>query len=351
MWWGVQWRERQTEWRARRIADPVARLRFLKLQKQRPTRSNRTTTLVALALTGMIASGTTASAPGVAIAKGRTAERQLGQIWLVELRADRETYSNGLQVDLGFAVRNTTRSGRPAGIVYHTTESQLAEFDPAENQKLRRLGRGLVAYVREERAYHYVIDRFGRVFRVVAESDIAHHAGHSVWADERQTYVGLNDSFLAIALETQTRTGDEAPEITPAQTHAARISTDMLRSRYGIPGGNCVTHAQVSVNPRNFRVGWHTDWAGNFPFAELGLPDNYLRPLPAIEKFGFGYDPAFFAATGAQMWRGVVAAEDRLRARAAKDNLTIAALKSALREEYRQRILLAEGERSARTNQ
>jgi len=30
------------------------------------------------------------------------------------------------------------------------------------------------------------------------------------------------------------------------------------------------------------------------------LPENYELPLPAVEKFGFGYDPAFFAATGAR---------------------------------------------------
>jgi len=40
--------------------------------------------------------------------------------------------------------------------------------------------------------------------------------------------------------------------------------TDMLRKRYGIPAGNCVTHAQVSVNPSNLLIGYHIDWASSF---------------------------------------------------------------------------------------
>jgi hypothetical protein len=36
-----------------------------------------------------------------------------------------------------------------------------------------------------------------------------------------------------------------------------------------------VVHAQVSINPGNRRIGWHTDWGAGFPFREIGLPDNY----------------------------------------------------------------------------
>jgi hypothetical protein len=190
--------------------------------------------------------------------------------------------------------------------------------------------------VQEERAYHYLIDRFGRVHRIVQEEDAAFHAGNSVWADDTGEYVRLNHQFFGVSLETQTRPGDELPEVAPSQIHSLRVLTEMLRARYNIPAGNCVTHAQVSVNPGNFRVGWHTDWAGNFPFEAVGLPDNYLRPLPAIAKFGFGYDPVFFAATGAAMWRGVVAAEDELRFRAAREGISVAELRRQLRQHYRE---------------
>ncbi len=276
------------------------------------------------------------SAPGVPAKPKPSTEP--AKVWLVEARSDRESYSNGLQIDLSAATTNRKRLHVPSGIVYHTTESQLADFDSSQNRRLQHLGKALLDYVRDERGYHYVIDRFGRVFRVVAEDDIAFHAGNSVWADPSQTYVNLNGRFLAVAIESATRPGDDPAAITRAQVQSTRLLTEMLRSRYRIAATNCVTHAQVSVNPSNYRVGWHTDWAGNFPFEEIGLPDNYEQPLPAIERFGFGYDAAFFAATGARMWRGVVAAEDNLRARAAREGIAISELKASLRREYQREI-------------
>lgn len=284
----------------------------------------------------MLATAERLSAPGIPWKTGTSAEP--ANVWLVESQNQRESYSNGLQIDLTFVVSNRKRSQQPAGIVYHTTESQLADLDPSQNRRLRHLGRSLLEYVREERGYHYVVDRFGRAFRVVAEDDIAFHAGNSVWSDKSQTYINLNQRFLAIAIESATRPGDDPAAITPAQILTTRMLTEMLRFRYRIAATNCATHAQVSVNPSNFRVGWHTDWAGNFPFEEIGLPDNYELPLPAVEKFGFGYDPTFFAATGARMWRGVVAAEDRLRARAAREGIALSELKASLRREYQREI-------------
>ena len=110
-------------------------------------------------------------------------------------------------------------------------------------------------YVSRRRSYHFVIDRFGRVFRIVQESDLANHAGHSVWADQKWIYVNLNESFFGVAFEAQTRHADEPSPLNPAQVHAGRILTDMLRAIYGIPPENCVTHAQVSVNPGNRHAG------------------------------------------------------------------------------------------------
>ena len=150
-----------------------------------------------------------------------------------------------------------------------------------------------MGYVRRNRSYHYVVDRFGRVWRVVAETDVADHAGYSVWADSEWLYVNLNRSFLGVSFESQTRSGERPPEITPAQVVAARLLTGLLRSRYRIPARNCVTHAQVSVNPRNMRIGYHTDWAGSFPYGDLALANNYDQPATALWAFGFTYDPAY----------------------------------------------------------
>src|SRR5262249_43189951 len=147
---------------------------------------------------------------------------------------------------------------------YHTTESHLEAFEEEQNGRLKYLGKNLLALLRREHSYHYLIDRFGRVFRVVEESEAANHAGTSVWADSQGVYVNLNDSFLGVAFEGQT----EAPEaISMAQITAARMLTEMLRWRYKMPLENFVTHAQVSVNPQNMRMGAHIDWARDFPFA------------------------------------------------------------------------------------
>ena len=72
----------------------------------------------------------------------------------------------------------------------------------------------------------------------------------------------------------------------------------MLRARFGIPAVNCVTHAQVSVNPSDRRVGYHTDWSYGFPYEQIGLPDNYSRTLPSVALFGFVCDRAYLETAG-----------------------------------------------------
>jgi hypothetical protein len=273
-------------------------------------------------------------------------------VWQVEQTGDSEVYSNGLRIDTRFTVANRprlytafqrdgtssvsrVRRSQPAGIVYHTTESCQAPFEAQDTPVLKRLGESLLEYVRRKRAYHYLIDRFGRVYRVVAESDTAYHAGYSVWADDEWFYVNLNEGFLGISFEAQTSPGQTEGVVSPAQVRAAAMLTEMLRSRYQIPAGNCVTHAQVSVNPSNMLVGYHTDWAAGFPFAELGLPDNYQRALPSLWAFGFDCEPAWLASSGNRMSSGVKLAEQDIVRRAAAGGMRPAAYRKALREQYR----------------
>jgi N-acetyl-anhydromuramyl-L-alanine amidase AmpD len=52
---------------------------------------------------------------------------------------------------------------------------------------LKRIGESLLAYVRRKQAYNFVIDRFGRVYRVVPESDAANHAGNSIRGKPEQS--------------------------------------------------------------------------------------------------------------------------------------------------------------------
>jgi hypothetical protein len=71
-------------------------------------------------------------------------------VWIVEQPPESEVYSNGLRIDNRYAVSNQKRvfypvyqhvaidpaqpewRSEPAGIVYHTTESDQVEFEPAK---------------------------------------------------------------------------------------------------------------------------------------------------------------------------------------------------------------------------
>jgi hypothetical protein len=279
----------------------------------------------------------------------------LPRAWLVESSKQSDLYSNGLRVENQFAACTAARrylafprarpgplSGewrsKPAGIVFHTTESHLAPFAEDQNRTLRREGEGLLEYVSRQRSYHFVIDRFGRVFRVVQESDYANHAGNSIWADDDWAYLNLNQSFLGVAFEARSSPDGRELPVNPAQIHAGRILVEMLRARYAIPAGNCVAHAQVSVNPSNGRAGYHTDWAANLPFAELGLTDNYQHPLPSVALFGFRPDDGLIQAGGAPLEQAVNAAEESVQREAAAHKLPLETYRRTLLERYRQAV-------------
>ena len=279
---------------------------------------------------------------------GVTAIPPVPHVWRVERSETTEVYSNGLRVDLTFVTPNRPRARypiyslvgasspvkygtAPIGIVFHTTESLVAPFEEDGTRRLKQLSRNLLEVVRQKRAYHYLIDRFGRVFAVVAESDAANHVGNSVWADADGIYVNLNDSFLGVSFEGQTGATDE---VTPAQIQSARVLTEALRSRYGIAAENCVTHAQVSVNPLNMRIGAHTDWGSKFPFAALGLPNNYAVPLASVYAFGFDYDGAYLQATGMGL-SGLALAVEQVEKQAAAERVPVAQYRAMLQHRYK----------------
>jgi hypothetical protein len=272
-------------------------------------------------------------------------------VWPVEKNSHFEIYSNGLRIENQYAVSHRPRAyvaytddnpegtggerrSDPAGIVYHTTESLQAPFESSQNNLLKRVGESLLDYVQRRRCYNFLIDRFGRVFRIVNESDAADHAGHSVWADDRHFYVNLNDSFIGISFEAETGAGETVTIAGSAQVRAAAMLTEMLRSRYKIPGGNCVTHAQVSVNPSNMQIGYHVDWASSFPFEKLGLPDNYATPSPAVSLFGFAFDATYEQRAGVRLAAGAVQADRGLVERARSAHLSLAAYRKALHLRY-----------------
>lgn len=359
-------------WQASRIPDPVARLHFLRRtvgdlstwnpvsaagrQHWRSHRVKAATVLVVLLLlpAGAITGGSFLwkRGPIVYTSVDGGDGYPVARVWPVEQNDDFETYSNGLRIERRYEVINEARrydvyprgfedSGHseertaPAGIVFHTTESPQPEFTEDQTRRIRLIGAALLSYVRDERAYHYLVDRFGRVWRIVREGDSANHAGYSVWSDTKWTYISLNRAFLGISVEAETQSNTDRSETTPAQLTALRALTEMLRAKYHIPAANCATHAQVSVNPDNMRAGYHYDWAANFPYAGIGLPNNYSLPTPSIWLFGFEYDTALVRVTGEPFWRGLALGEEQLRQNATAQGLSVPLYRRALVERYR----------------
>ena len=360
---------------AKGLIDPISRLRFLKYAAPNPlparaprrnwVRSVRFAfipafLLAVLATTLLTRAGAPAkAAPGPEPVATHTvfqaSSSASDNIWQVEQSAGVEAYSNGLRIDDRFAVHNHPRSylvfplnqsrGRlpvpatkPAGIVFHTTESRPTPLDPNEGPVLQRVQQSLIGFVSQKRAYHFLIDRFGRVFRIVAETDAANHAGFSVWADETSAYINLNESFIGVSFEADTLPGQVQPSVTPAQIRSAGMLVEMLRSRYAIPAANCITHAQVSVNPSNMRIGYHTDWASSFPYDQLGLPNNYARPSAAIALFGFEYDRHFLDSAGTPQYAGIEAAEKQFHDAAKQARMPDAAYRKLLQQRYKERL-------------
>ena len=370
---------RLIELRARRFSDPAQRLQFLQ-RTITPTHTLQANhrrvvgriLMVAIPL-GLVAVSTAwvrralAVVPAAPLAVRRprtttvtvkpltTEPATVRRVWLVDTNPKVDLYSNGLRVENEFVTSTQSRAylafvwernrpgakqwrHEPAGIVFHTTESHMAPFEENQNQTLKRTGESLLEFVRRRQSYHFVIDRFGRVFRVVKESDYANHSGNSVWADDSLVYVNLNQSFFGVAFEAQSRREVEGLPVNPAQVHAGRILTEMLRSRYGIAAANCVAHAQVSVNPKNMRAGYHSDWAENLPFRDLGLSDNYGRPLPSVTLFGFMVDGLLSEAGESPLGQGLQLAEDQVGKEATALGLPLARYRKTLQERYRETI-------------
>jgi hypothetical protein len=310
------------------------------------------------------------SAPRSARAASPQGSLEAGEaaLWRVATEDGSELYSNGLTISNRYVARTGPRtyplfdsgaprwetarwSAAPAGIVFHTTESELAEFRPSNNREILRRGHYLAQFVSREHLYNFLIDRFGRVHRIVPETEYAFHSGNSIWSDERGLYLGLNHSFLGVAFETTRSDNGDSPAdkgVTAAQLRAARLLTEWLRQEFEIPARNCVTHEMVSVNPGNMLIGYHTDWSGQFPFAALGLPDNYNETLPSIALWGFGYDELFVGKIGGQIWPGITGAEAAFRRKAAGHGPD-RAYRRRLTKDYRRLIDLVREELAVKT--
>jgi len=292
-------------------------------------------------------------------------------VWLVEKKGDTEIYSNRLQIITSHMVSNTPRrylsfprgdknqaagqtQDKIVGIVYHASESDIFPFNPEMNSSLKRYSASLIKYIKRNKSYHYFIDRFGRVYRIVRDADAAHHAGNSIWADAQQYHLNLNNAFIGICFEgrdfeprdtTPTTQGSEIsgphmvamsnPTITKSQLQSGKELTAWLRYKYGIHQHNCVPHGLVSINPANNLIGHHLDLAHSFPFSEFGLSNKYLETLPSMTEFGFTHDKYLTRIFNGQLWPGVHLSRALVKQRARKAGISRSKLQRQLQAKFK----------------
>ncbi|MCA1593899.1 MAG: N-acetylmuramoyl-L-alanine amidase [Acidobacteria bacterium] len=286
------------------------------------------------------------------------------KVWLVEQKENYERYSNGARILNDFETTNHARGyyvfkqGReladegvrhePVGILYHTSESDMLPFTADNNASIETHTRGLLEYVKKNKSYNYVIDRFGQIYRIVRDEDAANHAGNSLWADSRGVYVGLNESFLGVCFETKTEADEQ---LTEAQTVSGRLLTQVLRSNYQIDDADCTTHGLVSVNPSNMRICYHHDWTRGFPFEAMGLSDKYQVAPVSVGEFGFTYDDEMVSKIGGALWPGVVAGEEAFNQRAGQSKLKPEELRRQMHTLYREQMEMQRAARATSTNE
>jgi len=139
--------------------------------------------------------------------------------------------------------------------------------------------------------------------------------------------------------------------MTEAQLRAGKALVEMLRAKYNLPAENCVVHAQISVNPSNWRIGFHTDWGTGFPFREIGLTDNYQIPNPSIYLFGFEYDPVYTSATGPGLWKSLAEAEEKVREAAGEHGMNPGEYRKVLQQRFRDRQSVIQPKNAIEENQ
>jgi N-acetylmuramoyl-L-alanine amidase len=311
--------------------------------------------------------------PPVVIAETEVAPYLTQPIWLVEKTSGSELYSNRLQIFTRYAVANIPRSYRPffrhlnrlpenvinsdriAGILFHTSESDLVPFRPEMNISIKQKSKRLIKYLQRRKSYNYIIDRYGRVYRLVQEGHAAFHAGNSIWADDEEFYLNLNHAFIGICfegrdfeeVESQNYVDSWNPQamaprlrpngissLTEAQLRSGKELTDWLRVKYNISQHNCVPHALVSVNPEKKLIGYHLDLSRGFPFAKFSLSNKYNEPLPSIVDFGFFYDEYFEKIFGGEIWPGIRASEAILQRRCKQANISLSQYRINLNIKY-----------------
>ncbi len=168
-----------------------------------------------------------------------------------------------LDISNRFSPKNRRRPRRPYTryLVLHTTEG-------GETSSLRKL--------RKRGEAHYLVNRRGKVYRIIDKNKIATHAGRSMWEGRR------NVDNYSIGVEV---VGYHNKELTSRQYTALRELIRQLQSLYKIPDKNVVTHSMVAYGrPNRFHRSNHRGrkrcamiLARHDVRARLGLTEKPLR--------------------------------------------------------------------------
>ncbi len=127
-------------------------------------------------------------------------------------------------------------------IIIHSVYNSLGG-DPYDPEKV------IEKYEMEGVASHYLIDREGKIYHLVPEENIAHHAGTSQMPDGRKN---VNNFSIGIELIYALLEGPNQK-----QYQALAQLLNHLRQKYEIPPNNILGHKDVSPNKTD---PWEFDW-------------------------------------------------------------------------------------------
>jgi len=212
----------------------------------------------------------------------------------------------------------------------------MFDLTPDNTSRIQNSSRELIEDVRRYKKYNYLINRIGDIYRIVRDDQAAKHAGNSLWADSKNYYVLLNESFIGVCFESKFDGASSLDQIlTEAQIISGRRLTEVLRAEYNIDDANCTTHGLVAVAPDEMLIARHHDWVHFFPFEAMGLSNKYKVQPPTITDYGFTYNDEILAKKlGGKLWEGAQMAVEEFNRRAARARVSPDDLRRQLRDRY-----------------